>query len=209
DHAWCAVTLAMRAGIVALTLICHSRAAAASNWFVAPFAGATARTRTGFIDLDGAESLRKVAIGTAVGWQGDRWFGIEGEVALLPAFFGSDVGLVQSSRVITANGNVVISPWRTPRVRPYVTIGAAVVWVHVADVASVFATSATLPAINGGAGVHVDLRSRFGLRGDVRYVRTAFEEPPPATPSLGARFLQTWRISGGLVVRVSGRGSSN
>ena len=201
--------LATRAGIVALTLICHSRSASASDWFVAPFAGATARTRTGFIDLDGAVSLHKVTIGAAAGWEGDRWLGIEGEVALLPAFFESDVGLVQSSRVTTANGNVVISPWRTPRVRPYVTIGAGVAWVHIADVADVFATSAMLPAISGGAGVHVNLRSRFGLRGDVRYVRTRFEEPPPSTPSLGARFLQTWRISGGLVVSVSGGRSSN
>src|SRR5262249_39257833 len=159
-HAGCAVKLATR-GIVALILICHSRPAAASNWFVAPFAGATARTQTGFIDLDGAESLRKVAIGAAAGWQGDRWFGIEGEVALLPAFFESDVGLVQSSRVTTANGNVVISPWRTRRVRPYVTIGAGVVWVHIADVADVFATSATLPAINGGAGVPAVLPPRL------------------------------------------------
>lgn len=201
--------LAPRAGIVALTLICHSRSAAASNWFVAPFFGATARTQTGFIDLDGAESLRKFTIGVAGGWQGDRWFGIEGELALLPAFFESDIGLVKSSRVTTANGNVVISPWRTNRVRPYVTIGAGVVWVHVADVADVFATSATLPAINGGAGVHVRLRSRFALRGDVRYLRTRFDEPPPSTSSLGARFLHTWRISGGLVVSASGRRSSN
>jgi hypothetical protein len=203
------VTLATRAGIVALTLICHSRSAAASNWFVAPFAGATARTRTGFIDLDGAASRRKVTIGAAAGWHGDRWLGIEGDVALLPAFFESDVGLVQSSRVTTANGNVVISPWRTRRVRPYLTIGAGVAWVHIADVADVFATSAMLPAISGGAGVHVDLRSRFGLRGDVRYVRTGFDEPPPPTPSLGARFLETWRISAGLVVSVRGRRSSH
>ena len=201
--------LATRAGIVALILICHSRSAASSTWFVAPFAGATIHTRTGFIDLDGAESLRKVTIGAAAGWQGDRWLGIEGEVALFPGFFESDVGLVQSSRVMTANGNVVISPWRTPRVRPYVTVGAGVAWIHINDVANVFATSAMLPAINGGAGVHIDLRSRFGLRGDVRYVRTRFDEPPPSTPSLGARFLQTWRISGGLVVNLSGRRSGN
>src|SRR5262249_34731284 len=114
-----------------------------------------------------------------------------------------------SSRVTTANGNVVISPWRTPRVRPYVTIGAGVAWVRIADVADVFATSATLPAINAGAGVHVVLRSRFGVRGDVRYLRTRFEEPPPSAPSLGARFLQTWRISGGLVINLSGRRSNN
>lgn len=199
---------ATRAGIVALTLICHGRSAAASTWFVAPFAGATAGTRTGFIDLDGAESLRKVTIGAAAGWQGDRWLGIEGEVALLPAFFESDVGLVQSSRVTSAMANVVISPWRTPRVRPYVTIGVGVARVHITDVADVFATSATLPAISGGAGVHVALRPRFGLRGDLRYLRSRFEDPPPSTPSLGARFLQTWRISGALVVNVSGRRSS-
>jgi hypothetical protein len=192
--------LATRAGIIALTMICHSRSAAASNWFVAPFAGATARTQTGFIDLDGAESLRKFTIGAAAAWQGDRWFGIEGELALLPAFFESDIGLVESGRVTTANGNVVISPWRTNRVRPYLTIGAGVVWLHVADVADVFSTSATLPAMNAGAGVRIDLRSRFGLRGDVRYFRTRFEEPPPSTASLGARFLQTWRVSGGLVI---------
>jgi hypothetical protein len=130
-------------------------------------------------------------------------------VALLPAFFESDVGLVQSSRVTTASENVVISPWWTRRVRPYGTIGAGVASVHIFDVADVFATSTMLLALSGGAGVDVHLRSRFGLRADVRYVHTGFDEPPPSTPSLGERFLQTWRISGGLVVSGSGRKSGH
>ena len=187
------------AGVLCL-LLC-ARDASAGDRFVAAFAGATAGTETGFIDLDGAASKRKPAVGIAAGWWSDRWFGVEGELTLLPAFFESDGGLVVSSRVIAANGNVLLSPWRSGRFQPYATLGAGVLSVQISDVADVFRIDTNLPAINAGAGVIASAGARFAVRGDVRYFRSRFDELPAAAPALGARFLHHWRISAGIVVR--------
>jgi outer membrane protein with beta-barrel domain len=196
------VSAARRIGIVLVAaLLGGSTAAAADEWSIAPFAGVTARTETGFIDLDGATSTRKPAIGVAAAWHARRWVGVEGDLAVLPGFFESQTGLVESSRVTTLSANVLIHPWQARNVRPYATIGVGVVSVRVTDVADVFRTRATLGAINGGIGGEVGLSARFGFRGDVRYFRTRFEDPPPGTVAVDARFLHFWRLSTGVVVR--------
>jgi Outer membrane protein beta-barrel domain len=194
------VTIVRGAGTLLLVLLC-TRDAAAGERFVTVFVGATARTETGFIDLDGAASKRKPAVGMAAGWWSRSWFGIEGEFTLLPAFFEADAGLVVSSRVITANGNVLVSPWRTARVQPYATIGAGVMSARISDVADVFPTATNLAALNGGVGAIATVRPRFAVRGDLRYFRSRFDESPAGVPALGARFIHNWRISAGIVVR--------
>jgi opacity protein-like surface antigen len=137
----------------------------------------------------------------AAGWWSRSWFGIEGEWTLLPAFFETDAGLVVSSRMITANGNVLVSPWRTERIQPYATIGAGVMSVRISDLADVFPTDTNLAALNGGAGVIATVRPRFAVRGDLRYFRSRFDESPAGAPALGARFIHNWRISAGIFVR--------
>jgi hypothetical protein len=194
------VTIVRGAGTLLLVLLC-AREAAAGERFVAVFVGATARTETGLIDLDGAASKRKPAVGMAAGWWSRSWFGIEGEFTLLPAFFETDAGLVVSSRMITANGNVLVSPWRTARVQPYATIGVGVMSVRISDVADVFPTDTTLPALNGGVGAIATVRPRFAVRGDLRYFRSRFDESPAGAPALGARFIHNWRLNAGIVVR--------
>jgi opacity protein-like surface antigen len=196
------VSAMRRIGIVLVAaLLGGSTAAGADEWSIAPFVGVTARTETGFIDLDGATSMRKVAIGVATAWHATRWVGVEGDLAVLPGFFESQTGLVESSRVTTFSGNVLIHPWQARNIRPYATAGIGVVSVRVTDVAGVFATTAMLGAINGGAGADVRVSARFGFRGEVRYFRTRFEDPPPGTFAVDARFLHFWRLSSGVVVR--------
>lgn len=194
------MTIVRGAGTLLLVLLC-TREAAAGDRFVAAFVGATARTETGLIDLDGAASKRKPAVGMAAGWWSRSWFGIEGELTLLPAFFETDAGLVVASRMITANGNVLVSPWRKERIQPYATIGAGVMSVRISDVADVFPTDTNLAALNGGAGVIATVRPRFAVRGDLRYFRSRFDESPAGPPALGARFIHNWRISAGIFVR--------
>src|SRR5262249_10161943 len=106
-----------------------------------------------------------------------------------------------SSRVATASANVLVSAWRIGRLRPYATIGAGIMSIHIVDVAEVYSTSEVLAAINGGAGVVADLGSHWGLRGDLRHFRTRFDDPPAGGAALGARFIHTWRVSFGVVRR--------
>ena len=198
------MSAAWRIGIVLVAaLLGGSTAAAADEWSIVPLVGVTARTETGFIDLDGATSTRKIAIGIAAAWHATRWMGVEADLAVLPGFFESQAGLVESSRVTTLSANVLIHPWQARHFRPYATIGVGVVSVHVTDVGHVFRTSATLGAINGGIGAEVGVSARFGFRGDVRYFRTRFEDPPPGTFAVDDRFLHFWRLSAGVVVRFS------
>src|SRR4029450_4898917 len=90
------VSAARRIGVVLVAaLLGGSTAASADEWSITPFVGMTARTETGFIDLDGAARTRKAAIGVAAAWHLTRWVGVEGDLAVLPGFFESQTGLVE------------------------------------------------------------------------------------------------------------------
>ena len=192
-----------RIGIVLIaSLLCGRAAAASSEWSITPSVGVTTRTETGFIDLDAAGSTRKAAIAVAAAWHMTRWLGVEAEVAMMPGFFDGAAGLVASSRVTTLSGNVLIHPWQARGIRPYATVGIGAASVSITDVANVFNTRATLGAINGGIGTEVALGARFALRGEARYFRTQFQDPPPGTAGAGERFLHFWRASAGVVFRL-------
>lgn len=188
--------------ILAMVIVCNSRALG-QDWFAAPFAGATFKADTGFVDLEGATSKSKPVLGASAGRLTDHWLGFEGEIGFVPGFFSGGTGLVSSSRVVTAMGSVVLSPkafFRDGLVRPYGAIGAGAIFVQLTDVADVFSTSTTLKALNGGGGVIVRLSPRLALRGDMRYLRSEFANPQLGRPALGEQYLHFWRASTGVVI---------
>jgi hypothetical protein len=186
-----------------LLLLLASRPAAAGEWLLTGFAGATFRASTGFVDVDQGVGRRKLAFGGSAAWLSDRWLGCEGEMTLVPRLFEGGSGLVPSSRAFGAHVNLLVMPprWLASRIRPYGTLGGGAIAVRASDVAGVFNTRTTLAAINAGAGVLVRLGSRFAVRGDLRYFRTSFREPPPGRVAIGSWYLHFWRGSAGLVVQ--------
>jgi hypothetical protein len=194
----------LRLAILPLVLLLlTSHPAAADEWFLTGFAGATFRTSTGFVDVDQGVGRRKRAFGGSVAWVSDRWLGCEGETVLVPGLFDGGSGLVPSSQAFGAHVNVLVMPPRrlASRIRPYGTFGGGAIAVRSSDVADVFTTRTTLAAINAGGGAIVSLRSRFAVRGDLRYFRTTFRDPAAGSVAIGSWYLHFWRGSAGLVVQ--------
>jgi len=190
--------------LVSLALLLFmSRPASADQWSFTAFAGMTFHTRTGFVDVDNGVGRRKRALGGSVAWLSDRGFGCEGEIAIVPGLFDGGSGLVPSSRAVTTNFNLLVMPrqWLASRLRLYGTLGIGAIAVRATDVADVFSVRTTLPALNAGGGVLVRVRPRFAVRGDLRYFRTTFRDPPPGKVAIGSWYLQLWRASAGVVLQ--------
>jgi len=189
-----------RVFLLLLMLACVSHGAFAQNWFVSPMVGSTFHAKTGFVDLENAVEKKKLSIGLGAGrFIGSR-FGVEGEVAWLPEFFNGDGGLVNSSRVVTTSGNVLV---QVPigKLRPYGTIGAGGVFIRTEDVADVFTSSSVLKALNGGGGVMAPVKN-WTFRADVRYFASEHADSQPRIPVIEDRSLRFWRVSVGVIFQL-------
>jgi hypothetical protein len=187
----------VRVFLLLLMLACISPGAFAQNWFVSPMVGSTFHAETGFVDLENAMEKKKLSIAVGGGrFIGSR-FGVEGELAWLPQFFNGDGGLVQSSRVVTTSGNVLV---QVPigKLRPYGTMGAGWMFVRTEDVADVFTSSSALKALNAGGGVIAPVKN-WTFRADVRYFVSEHADSQPRIPVIEDRSLRFWRVSVGLV----------
>ena len=152
---------------------------------------------------DAADQAKKVTWGGSVMWLGSGALGFEGDVALIPGYFQGDQGLVQSSRVATLVGNVVVAaPLHLTResLRPYASAG----WGLMRATAEIdpnigLGYSRNLSAFNVGGGVIGMLSRRTGVRWDLRYLRgIGSAEGDTLT---GGVHLSYWRASMGLVIR--------
>ena len=191
-----------RPAIILVMLMLFGRESAAEDLFVGGLLAGTFRAATGFVDLEQGATTPNLAVDVSAGWLPNGWLGLEAEVTFVPGLFEADAGLVASSLGVGVSGNVLVSPPRNDsRVRVYGTAGAGAIWVRMRDVADVFTTRTTLPAINGGGGVVARLNSRLSIRADLRYFRSAFRDPPPGRVAIGSWFVHFWRGGAGLVVR--------
>jgi hypothetical protein len=187
------VNLPRASAFVLLALLAGARPARA-DWLLTPFAGTAIRTDTGFLDLDGVAGRSHATYGAALTRFPERVFGADVEASAIPsAFSGHD--LVESSRVLTLTGSVVIAlPKRWSRVvRPYATIGAGLIHVRSADIAGIFPIDSTRPAASAGVGAWLPITRRFGARAHVRFLRSGSASAP-------ARF-ETWQTTVGGTVR--------
>jgi hypothetical protein len=152
---------------------------------------------------DAADKAKKVTWGGSVMWLGSGVLGFEGDIALIPGYFQGDTGsLVQSSRVITALGNVVLAaPLYLTResLRPYASAGWGLMRAT-ANPERGLGYSRNLSAFNIGGGVIGMLSRRTGVRWDLRYLRGIGSAEGGGTLTGGAK-LTYWRASMGLVIR--------
>ena len=179
--------------VVVLALLGAARPARA-DWLVTPSAGATFSTDTVFLDLDGVATRPHLTYGAALTRFPERVFGVDVAATVTPSLFtGHD--LVESSRVVTAIGGVVIAlPKRLSHVvRPYAMIGAGLVHVRSTDIANIFPIDSTRPAASVGLGAWLPIGARLGARADVRFLRSGSGSSP-------ARF-ETWQTTVGAAIR--------
>ena len=182
---------------------------ASADLYFSPYVALKFGGQTTLIDTDevagsyeGADKAKKVTWGGSVMWLGPGVLGFEGDVALIPGYFQGDKGSVQSSRVATVLGNVVLAaPLHLTResLRPYVSAGWGLMRAS-ADPVRGLGYSRNLSAFNVGGGVIGMLSRRTGVRWDLRYLRGIGSAEGGGTLTGGAR-LTYWRATMGLVIR--------
>ncbi len=181
-----------------VALSCVPAAPAGADWQVKPFFGLSFGGDTTFVDLENAAGGQNPVLGASGGWLGEV-IGVEGDYGLGPGFFeAGNKRLVQSSRVTTFTGNVIVAvPERVARytLRPYFVGGGGLVHVQIQGRLGGIEVSSTRPAIDLGGGVTGFLNERWGLGWEVRHFRTVGESGAINGLSFGEEHLSFWRAT--------------
>jgi Outer membrane protein beta-barrel domain len=180
--------------IVVAALSIPSTAAAQTEshpWFASPFIGMT---------FSGDTTKSAPVYGAAAGWMGSR-LGFEGEIADAPDFF-EQTGFLTYRRVTTVMGNALYQFWNGGGARAYATGGAGLVRPHLAEAGDLAVLEVNKFGFNVGGGIIGRLSEHTGVRGDVRYIRTAGTSDSDANPfGIDLTRFEFWRASAGLVVK--------
>jgi hypothetical protein len=180
--------------IVAAVLSIPSTAAAQTNanaWFASPFIGTT---------FGGNTTRSALVYGASAGWMGSR-IGFEGEVADTPDFF-EPTGFLTHRRVVTVMGNALYRFWTGGGAQAYAAGGAGLVHLHLAEAGDLASIDVDKFGFNVGGVIIGHFSEHTGVRGDVRYVRTAGTSDSDANPfGLDLTRFEFWRASAGLVVK--------
>lgn len=179
----------MAIAVAALAVPSAAAAQESRNWFVSPFIGMT---------FGGDTTTNAPVYGAAAGWIGGR-LGFEGEVADAPDFF-EQTGFLTHRRVTTVMGNGIYR-FNRGGVQTYAAGGAGLVRPHLAEAGDLLTVEVNKFGFNVGGGFIGRFSEHSGVRGDVRYFRTAGTSESDANPfGLDLTRFEFWRASAGLVV---------
>jgi hypothetical protein len=175
-----------------LAVMAFADDAAAQDNFVNVQIGRTVSTPGGGPGGSGA------GFGLAIG-QMSRTVSAETEFAYFPEPF--DTATVQSSRFITASGNVLVGP-TIGMVKVYGAIGFGDLYVGVTSASGGASIGNNYLTVNGGGGVMVFFAPHIGVRGDLRYHRATATSPDDfARVGLAVERLDFWRQTVGLTLK--------
>jgi hypothetical protein len=193
---------AVRIGLMITALSAVSSAKASAEWQIKPFVGLTFAGNTTLFDLDRAADNRHVLFGVS-GLRLGEIFGIEADVARVPAVFESG-GLVLESSVTTLTGNVVVAvPGRVAGygLRPYLVAGGGFMRAGYGDDFDALPVVVNFGVVDIGGGVTGFLTDRVGVSWDVRWFRSAGSSSGARGNSFGSEQLSFWRAGMALAFR--------
>lgn len=206
----------LRALAVACACLLAAPATAFAEWHISPMIGVTFAGKTTIVDPDEGTGKRHPNLSGSVALLGEGILGVEGIVALTPGFFqsgddsplfmpGGDSPLVESSRVITVMGNVMVTVprrWTEYFLRPYVSGGFGVMRVSKREVGDLVSTTTNLAGYNIGGGAIGFLTRNTGVRFEFRYYSTVSGTDPGTPPiAFGDVTLRYMTASIGVVIR--------
>jgi opacity protein-like surface antigen len=175
-------------------------ATASAEGFVAPWAGVNFAND----DIDRGRG----SFGVSAGAMGGGIIGGEFDFGYSPSFWG-DEQVLGSNNIMSAMGNLIvgipIGGQTGGGVRPYVTGGLGIIRTDIEGLFDddISGTSNTDFAFNLGGGVMGFFNDHFGLRGELRYLRTLNSDlgDSDLDPELGLGDFDFWRMSFGVVIR--------
>jgi len=206
----------LRALVVFGVCLLAAPAAASAEWHITPMIGLTFAGKTTIVDLDEGTGKRHPNIAGSVALLGGGVFGVEGITTLTPGFFesgddsplfqpGGETPLVESSRLFTLMGNVIVTAprrWTEYTLRPFLSGGFGLIRVYKLETLDVLPATANLFGYNIGGGVIGFLTHGTGVRFELRYYGTVRGtdpgNPPIASGDVNLRYMTA---SVGLVIR--------
>lgn len=198
----------MRASWPAVALIVLWPSLGWAEWQIKPFYGFTFGGSTTLVDLEQAADDQHRIFGVSGQLLGEV-FGIEADLGHSPGFLGNETRLVNSSRVTTFTGNLIMGlprEWMRYTLRPYVLAGGGVMQVRTTPptpAPDVLVIDRDLPVVDFGGGVTGFLNDRVGLSWELRYFRGIGEDRTGV--SFGREKLSFWRASMAVAVRLNRR----
>jgi hypothetical protein len=209
----------LRALACACVCLLAAPAAAFAEWQITPMIGLTFAGKTTIADPDQGTGKRHPTVSGSVAMLGGGVLGVEGIVALTPGFFqsGDDPvlfqpgaeqnALVESSRIVTMMGNVVVTAprrWTEYFLRPFVSGGFGLMQVSKREPGDLLSTTLNLFGYNVGGGAIGFLTQRTGVRFELRYYSTVrgTDHGPIAFGDVRVRYMTA---SVGLVIRPGAR----
>lgn len=197
--------------------------AAAAEWHFTPFIGLTFKGNTTLVDTELATGDKHAALGGTVTRLGAGILGAEGVFEIIPGFFqgkpgrtdsaGSPIqsGVIESSRVTTLMGNIVLTAPRKYTeyfLRPFVSGGFGLLRVAKTEAPAgqqvdVFPLEANFAGFNIGGGAVGFFSQNTGVRFDLRYFSTLHDTVRPEidTNQNEPVHLRYMTLSVGVVIR--------
>lgn len=175
---------------------------ARADGYVSPWVGTN--SGAGFERNNVFENGR-AGFGVTAGGMGAGVFGAEFDLGYSPGFFGPSADFGDNS-VLNVMGNLIVGipvgGQRGAGIRPYVTAGLGLIRTDI-DGGVLFPVSSSNNSFgwNAGGGVMLFLSDHFGLRGDVRYLRTLENNSTPTNIDFDPGSFHFWRASAGIVIR--------
>lgn len=201
-----------RAFILGVLLLTGLPQTALAEWHFTPMIGVTFGKGTNLFLIGGTTEESDRSLGLTISRLGDGILGFEGGVVRTPRFFQSDTGdqsFIETSRVLTAMGNVVLTTprlWTEYSLRPFVSGGVGLLDLLIdygEDEGEPFKVDASVWGVNVGGGAIGFLSDRTGVRFEARYFSTLGRKDfgPLATPDGSPARLHFFTASIGLVIR--------
>jgi len=185
--------------VLAACVLALPSAASAQGYFVpnigADFGGSAGKCPSLLNDCQ----EKRLSYGVTFGGLAAGIFGFEGDIGYAPSFFG-DSPSFGTNAVLTAMGNVVVGIPAGP-VRPFVTGGVGLIRTRL-DLLTTPTTgnfSTNNFGYNFGGGVMIFLPAHLGIRGDIKYFRSASDVSILGI-SLANSTINFTRVSVGLVI---------
>jgi opacity protein-like surface antigen len=194
-----------RASALALVLVTTAGAGVArADGFIVPFYGVNFAGDAGGGRIADAFEAKRHTWGASFAFMGGGVFGVEGDVAYSPDFFGkTDLG---GSSVLTLTGNLLLGiPFGGQQgfgIRPYGLVGVGAIRPEGEGFDNNLLDFGDYKAAwTFGGGVMMFFTTHVGIRGDLRYIRTFEAVELLDIEDAGDENLDFGRGSIGLVVR--------
>lgn len=183
-----------RVFVLSVALLSFSPRSARADGFISPFVGfGFGGDSATCVSLTNCQEKR-LNWGVSIGTTGEI-FGFETDIAYAPDFFGKTSA--GESAMLTAMSNLMLVIPAGP-FQPYAVVGLGLMRPHVKFDALSLALDKTVLGYDFGGGLNIFLTHGFGLRGDVRRLRTVQNV---TLGVFGNDQIDFWRGSAGLTLR--------